>query len=42
MHRLSLLLLANGCNRTRAARALGRSREWLRQKCIELGVPLGR
>ena len=35
-------LVANGCNRTRAAKALGRSREWFRQKCIALAVPLGR
>jgi DNA-binding NtrC family response regulator len=39
---LMAALIANGCNRTRAAQALGRSREWLRQKCIELGIPLGR
>jgi two-component system, NtrC family, response regulator AtoC len=35
-------LLENGGNRTRAGKALGRSREWLRQRCIELGIPLGR
>jgi DNA-binding NtrC family response regulator len=39
---LMALLIANGCNRTRAAKALGRSREWLRGKCQELGIPLGR
>ena len=35
-------LMENGGNRTRTGKALGRSREWLRQRCIELGIPLGR
>jgi two-component system response regulator AtoC len=35
-------LLDNGGNRTRTGKALGRSREWLRQRCIALGIPLGR
>jgi transcriptional regulator with PAS, ATPase and Fis domain len=35
-------LMEHGGNRTRTGKALGRSREWLRQKCIELGIPLGR
>jgi DNA-binding NtrC family response regulator len=35
-------LMENGGNRTRTGKALGRSREWLRQKCTELGIPLGR
>jgi two-component system, NtrC family, response regulator AtoC len=35
-------LLENGGNRTRTGKALGRSREWVRQRCIELGIPLGR
>jgi DNA-binding NtrC family response regulator len=35
-------LLENGGNRTRTGKALGRSREWLRQRCIALGIPLGR